>query len=205
MAAADEEVLIRKASKGDAGAFETLVATYEKGVYNLALRLVGDREDAMDIVQDVFLKAYQALPRFRGDSRFSTWIYRVCVNASLDHLRKKQKQPTYSLDEPLALKESSVTREVADEKENVEESVETKFISNDVLMALKGIDPAHRAIVVLSDVRGYSYQEIADILGLSMGTVKSRLHRARNMVRRLLPPEQFKGSSVQYDERRDLP
>lgn len=205
MALADEAVLIQKASGGDAGAFETLVTTYEKGVYNLAFRLVGDREDAMDIVQDVFLKAFQALPRFRGDSRFSTWIYRVCVNASLDHLRKKQKQPSYSLDEPLSLKESSVTREVADGNENVEEFIEVKFMSNDVLQALKGIDPAHRAIILLSDVQGYSYQEIANILGLSMGTVKSRLHRARSMVRRLLPPEQCKASSVQYDERRDLP
>ena len=80
----DEAILIGRASKGDSDAFETLVITYEKGVYNLAFRLVGDREDAMDITQDVFLKAYQALPRFRGDSRFSTWIYRVCVNASLD-------------------------------------------------------------------------------------------------------------------------
>jgi len=204
LALVDEEILIQKASKGDSGAFETLVVTYEKGVYNLAFRLVGDREDAMDIVQEVFLKAYQALPRFRGDSRFSTWIYRVCVNASLDHLRKKQKQASYSLDEPLALKESSVTREVADENENVEDSVEVKFLSSDVLATLNSLDPAHRAIIVLSDVQGYSYQEIADILGLSMGTVKSRLHRARNMVRKLLPPEQFIASSVKYDERREL-
>lgn len=204
MAAVDEEILIQKASRGDSAAFETLVVTYEKGIYNLAFRLVGDREDAMDITQEVFLKAYQALSRFRGDSRFSTWIYRVCVNASLDHLRKKQKQPPHSLDEPLYLKESSVTREVADESENVEDSVETKFMSSDVLAILKEIDPAHRAIILLCDVRGYSYQEIADILGLSMGTVKSRLHRARNMVRRLLPTEHIGTPSVKYDERGGL-
>jgi RNA polymerase sigma-70 factor (ECF subfamily) len=204
LAIADEQFLIQRASRGDASAFETLVTTYEKGVYNLAFRLVGDREDAMDITQDVFLKAYQALPRFRGDSRFSTWIYRVCVNASLDHLRKKQKQPSYSLDEPLAIKESSVTREVADESENVEDSVEIKFLSTDILRALRDLDPAHRAIILLCDVQGYSYQEIADILGLSMGTVKSRLHRARNMVRRVLPAEHFATSSVKGDERRDL-
>lgn len=205
MALPDEEVLIQRASKGDSGAFETLVLTYEKGVYNLAFRLVSDREDAMDITQDVFLKAYQALPRFRGDSRFSTWIYRVCVNASLDHLRKKQKQPAYSLDEPLSFKESSVTREVVDETESVEDAVENKSLGRAVLEVLKDVDPAHRAIILLSDVQGYSYQEISDILGLSMGTVKSRLHRARNMVRKLLPSEQFATSSVKYDERRELP
>ncbi len=205
MALPEEAVLIQRASKGDTGAFETLVLTYEKGVYNLAFRLVSDREDAMDITQDVFLKAYQALPRFRGDSRFSTWIYRVCVNASLDHLRKKQKMASYSLDEPLSFKESSVTREIEDENEDVQGSVETRFLGQAVLSTLKDLNPAHRVIILLSDVQGYSYQEIADILGLSMGTVKSRLHRARNMVRKLLPSEQFAASSVKCDERRDLP
>jgi RNA polymerase sigma-70 factor (ECF subfamily) len=203
--AVSEEVLVQRASKGDASAFETLVTTYEKGVYNLAYRLVSDREDAMDIVQEVFLKTYQALPRFRGESRFSTWIYRVCVNASLDHLRRKQKTASLSLDEPLSFKESSVTREVEDEGESVEDSVETKCMGQAILSTLKDLDPAHRVIVLLSDVQGYSYQEIADILGLSMGTVKSRLHRARNMVRRLVPSEQFGISSVKSDERRGRP
>ncbi len=203
--AVSEQVLIQRASKGDASAFETLVTTYEKGVYSLAFRLVSDREDAMDITQDVFLKAYQALPRFRGDSRFSTWIYRVCVNASLDHLRRRQRVVSYSLDEPLPFKESSVTREVGDDGESVQDSVETKFLGQAVLSTLKDLDTAHRVIILLSDVQGYSYQEIADILGLSMGTVKSRLHRARNMVRKLLPAEQFGTSTVKSDERRDRP
>lgn len=204
MALSDEETLIRSASRGDARAFENLVATYEKSVFNLAFRLVSDREDAMDIVQDVFLKAYQALPKFRGDSRFSTWIYRVCVNASLDHLRRKQRTTSYSLDEPLSFRESSVTRQVEDESENVADSVETKFLGQAVLAVLRDLDPAHRVIILLSDVQGYTYQEIADILGLSMGTVKSRLHRARNMVRRLLPQEQFPIADVKPGERRDL-
>lgn len=200
----DEEILIKNASGGDASAFETLVTTFEKGVFNLAFRLVSDREDAMDITQEVFLKAYQALPRFRGDSRFSTWIYRVCVNASLDHLRRKQKTASYSLDEPLSFKESSVTREIEDESDSVEDLAETKFLGQAVLAVLRDLDAAHRVIILLSDVQGYTYQEIAEILGLSMGTVKSRLHRARNMVRRLLPQEQFSAGDVKPDERGDL-
>lgn len=203
LALSDEEGLINKASKGDAAAFEALVTKYEKGVYNLAFRLVSDRDDAMDIAQEVFLKAYQALPRFRGDSRFSTWIYRVCVNASLDHLRRKQKMASYSLDEPLSFKESPVTREIEDESGSVEDSVETKSLGQAVLAVLRDLEPQHRVIILLSDVKGYSYQEIADILGLCMGTVKSRLHRSRNMVRKLLPPEQFGTLSVKPDERRD--
>lgn len=203
LALSDEEGLINKASKGDGAAFEALVTKYEKGVYNLAFRLVSDRDDAMDIAQEVFLKAYQALPRFRGDSRFSTWIYRVCVNASLDHLRRKQKMASYSLDEPLSFKESPVTREIEDESGSVEDSVETKSLGQAVLAVLRDLEPQHRVIILLSDVKGYSYQEIADILGLCMGTVKSRLHRSRNMVRKLLPPEQFGTLSVKPDERRD--
>jgi len=203
LALSDEEGLINKASKGDAAAFEALVTKYDKGVYNLAFRLVSDRDDAMDIAQEVFLKAYQALPRFRGDSRFSTWIYRVCVNASLDHLRRKQKMASYSLDEPLSFKESPVTREIEDESGSVEDSVETKSLGQAVLAVLRDLEPQHRVIILLSDVKGYSYQEIADILGLCMGTVKSRLHRSRNMVRKLLPPEQFGTLSVKPDGRRD--
>ena len=200
-----EELLIQRASRGDVGAFESLVTAYEKSVYGLAYRLVSDREDAMDVTQEVFLKAYQALPKFRGESRFSTWIYRVCVNASLDHLRKRQKTAVCSLDEPLSFKESSVTREIEDDSENVEDAVETKSLGEAALAALGDLDDTHRVIITLSDVQGYSYQEIADILGISMGTVKSRLHRARNMLRRILPGEQSRASSVKSDERRERP
>lgn len=198
---ADEQALIGKASNGDGDAFEVLVGRYEKNVYSLAHRLVSDREDAMDITQDVFLKAYQALPRFRGESRFSTWIYRVCVNASLDYLRKRQKLPAYSLDEPLLLKESSVTREVEDENGNVETAVETRDLGEAVCSMLKHLETDHRVVITLCDIQGYSYQEISDMLGLSIGTVKSRLHRARNMVRKLLPKEHFSAPSVKSDER----
>ncbi len=203
MALLDEQILIEKASDGDADAFETLVEKYEKGVYNLAYRLIPDREDAMDIVQEVFLKAFQALPRFRGDSRFSTWLHRVCVNASLDFLRRKQRTQTYSLDEPIALKESSVSREVQDDGNSVEDIVETKSLGQSVLSALNSVDDVHRTVIVLSDIRGYSYQEIADMLGISIGTVKSRLHRGRNAIRKLLPAEQIASPVVKPDERRD--
>ncbi len=198
---ADEQVLVGKASRGDGDAFEALVSRYEKNVYSLAYRLVSDREDAMDVVQDVFLKAYQALPKFRGESRFSTWIHRVCINASLDCLRKKQKFPAYSLDEPLSLKESSVTREVEDESGDVEAEVETRDLGETVYSVLKDLETDHRVIIILCDVQGYSYQEISDMLGLSIGTVKSRLHRARNAVRKLLPKEHFSASPVKHDER----
>ncbi len=203
MAIPNEAVLIQLASQGDNGAFEALVETYEKSMFNLAFRLVPDREDAMDIVQEVFLKAYQALPKFRGDSRFSTWIYRVCMNASLDHLRRKQRAQIFSLDEPLVLGESLVAREIRDGGDSIEDLVETRTLGDSIMEVLRDLEPVHRTVIVLSDVRGFSYQEIADIMGVSIGTVKSRLHRARNMVRRLLPPEQFVFPDVKSDERGD--
>ena len=101
------------------------------------------------ITQDVF-SAYQALPRFRGESRFSTWIHRVCVNASLDYLRKKQKLPAYSLNEPISLKESSITREVEDESGNVQDSVEMRDLGEAVLAVLKELEPDHRAVITLA-------------------------------------------------------
>lgn len=203
MALLDEQILIEKASQGDPDAFEVLVERYEKGIYNLAYRLIRDREDAMDVVQEVFLKAFQALSGFRGDSRFSTWLHRVCVNASLDLIRRKQRTQTYSLDEPVTLKESSVARQVEDDGGSVEDLVETKSLCESVLSALDSVDEAHRTVIVLSDVRGYSYQEIADILEISIGTVKSRLHRARHGIRKMIPPEQIASSVVKKDERRD--
>jgi RNA polymerase sigma-70 factor (ECF subfamily) len=203
MALENEALLIEKASRGDVRSFETLVKEYEKSVYNLALRMVSNKEDAMDIVQEVFLKAYQALPSFRGDSRFSTWIYRVSVNASLDHIRKNQKGKVYSLDEPLTFKESSIQRELPDDSVSIEYLVESKDLGDTVLSSLSYIDPDQRAVVLLCDVQGYTYQEIADMLEISIGTVKSRLHRARNALRKLLKREQISPSDVKSDRRRD--
>ncbi|HHW18892.1 MAG TPA: sigma-70 family RNA polymerase sigma factor [Firmicutes bacterium] len=203
MALLDEVALVRRAAKGDMEAFETLVRRYEKGLYNLAFRLVSNPEDAMDVVQEVFLKTYQALPEFRGESKFSTWVYRVCVNASLDLLRKKQKFQMYSLDEPLALKDAEVSREVEDSGKRTEDIVETRFLGEAVLRVLKDLEPHYRALLVLCDVQGYSYQEISEILGMSLGTVKSRLHRARNLVRKILAGEQFSPSCVKGDEGRE--
>ncbi|HHY75684.1 MAG TPA: sigma-70 family RNA polymerase sigma factor [Firmicutes bacterium] len=201
MGFADEQVLVDRASRGDGDAFEVLVSRYERNVYSLAYRLVGDREDALDVVQDVFLKAYQALPKFRGESKFSTWIHRVCVNASLDYLRKKQKLPAYSLDEPLSLKDSAVNRDVEDESGDVEAEVEVRDLGEAVCSVLKYLEVDHRVVITLYDIQGYSYQEISDMLGISIGTVKSRLHRARNAVRRLLPKEHFSAPAVKHDER----
>ncbi len=202
MSFSNEEVIVERASKGDIQAFEALVSAYEKSLYNIAFRLVSNSEDAMDIVQEVFLKTYQALPKFRGESRFSTWIYRVCVNASLDHIRKYNKVKVYSLDTPVVFPDSEVQRQVEDQGDSTEDIVESKFLGEKALSVLNGLDPHYRAILILCDVQGYSYQEISEILDVSLGTVKSRIHRARNIVRKLFEAEQISPSNVKPDERR---
>jgi len=199
----DEEVIIKNATQGDPEAFEALVTRYEKGLYNLAYRFLSNPEDAMDVVQEVFLKAFQSLPNFRGESKFSTWIYRVCVNSCLDLLRKRPRFEMCSLDEPMRLEDSYLERQVADRGDTVQEIAERMDLGEKLLSILKDLDPHYRVIVILCDIQGYSYQETADILGISIGTVKSRLHRARNLLRNLFITEQFPPSFVKQDERRD--
>jgi RNA polymerase sigma-70 factor (ECF subfamily) len=199
----NEEALVERASRGDLSAFEALVRAYETKLYNVALRMVSDSEDAMDIVQEVFLKAYQALPGFRGDSKFSTWIYRICMNASLDHLRRRKKAQVYSLDAPVEFSDSEVQRQVEDPVDSTEDLVEAKFLGEKLFAILDDLEPHYRAVLILCDVQGYSYQEIAEILDTSLGTVKSRIHRARNILRKLIAAEQILPSYVKQDGRRD--
>ncbi|NLC15475.1 MAG: sigma-70 family RNA polymerase sigma factor [Firmicutes bacterium] len=203
MALQNEEALVERASRGDLSAFEALVRAYETKLYNVALRMVSDSEDAMDIVQEVFLKAHQALPGFRGDSKFSTWIYRICMNASLDHLRRRKKAQVYSLDAPVEFSDSEVQRQVEDPVDSTEDLVEAKFLGEKLFAILDDLEPHYRAVLILCDVQGYSYQEIAEILDTSLGTVKSRIHRARNILRKLIAAEQILPSYVKQDGRRD--
>ncbi len=203
MSLPNEQAIVKRASEGDMSAFEVLVETYETRMYNTAVRMVSNSEDAMDIVQDVFVKVYKALPRFRGDSKFSTWIYRICVNTSLDHLRKRKKVQIYSLDAPIILSDSEVQRQVEDLEKNTEKVVETRLLGEKVLDILNDLDFHYRVVLILCDVQGYSYQEISEILNISLGTVKSRIHRARNIVRKLIDEEQIFPPNVKQDERGD--
>ena len=202
MSSSDERSIVDRAAKGDVDAFESLVKAYEKKLYNMAYRLVSDPEDALDVVQEVFLKTYQALPNFRGDSQFSTWLYRVCVNTCLDHLRKDKKSKSYSLDAPMDLGDSEVQRQVEDDGISTEDAVEMKSTGEEILEIINQLDPHYRTALILCDVHDYSYKEIAEILNVSLGTVKSRIHRARNLVRKLYQAEQSSGSSVKSSEKR---
>ena len=174
-----EKVLLQRAKKGEMAAFESLVTAYERRVYSLALRTTGSEADAADITQEVFLRAYRSLDTFRGESGFSTWLYRITVNLCVDLARKNN--PAESLDDEQAL-EAPETRGAY----QPETALANSELRRELDAALSLVSEEHRKIVILRDVAGMSYADIAAALELEEGTVKSRLARARAALRKIL-------------------
>lgn len=173
-----EAAIVRKVLDGDANAFETLVLEYEKNVYNIALRMTGNSEDAADMTQEAFIKAYNSLQAFRGDSKFSVWLYRIVSNVCLDFLRSKNRRPTVSLSVEDDDGEDTQL-DVADESQSPELLLDRKLTRESVRRGLDSLPPDYRQILLLREIQGLSYDEIAQALSLEVGTVKSRIFRAR--------------------------
>ena len=173
-----EAAIVRKVLGGDANAFETLVLEYEKNVYNIALRMTGNSEDAADMTQEAFIKAYNSLQSFRGDSKFSVWLYRIVSNVCLDFLRSKNRRPTVSLSVEDDDGEDAQL-DVADESQSPELLLARKLTRDSVRRGLDSLPPDYRQILLLREIQGLSYDEIAQALSLEVGTVKSRIFRAR--------------------------
>ncbi len=170
--------LIRRVQAGETEAFEDLVRSHEKTVYNLALRMTGDPQDAEDMAQEAFLKAYRSLGEFRGESKFSVWLYRIVSNVCLDHLRRQSRRPTVSL--TAEDEEGEQTQwDVPDESLSPERLLEQKLTREAVQKGLNALPEEQRQILLLREIRGLSYEEIGRILDLEPGTVKSRIFRAR--------------------------
>ena len=173
-----ELAVIRRVQRGDANAFEYLVAAYEKNVYNLALRMTGNPEDAADMTQETFIKAYNSLSAFRGDSKFSVWLYRIATNVCLDFLRKQKKTQSFSLSmEDDDGEEGEL--ELPDLRRLPEDELEKKLTRDAVQRGLAQLPEDARQILLLREIQGLSYEEIGEALGLEPGTVKSRIFRAR--------------------------
>ena len=173
-----EKHCIERVLKGDANAFEHLVHAYEKTVYNLALRTLGNREDAEDVTQEAFLKAYRSLGSYRGDSKFSVWLYRIVSNLCLDLLRSRQRKPVQSLtveDDDGEIGEL----EISDEHFSPEKLLDRKLTRESVQRGLSALPDDARQILLLRELQGMSYEEIGQALDLEPGTVKSRIFRAR--------------------------
>jgi RNA polymerase sigma-70 factor, ECF subfamily len=181
-----DETLIQLVLDGDARAFEDLVERYQQKVFNIAFRMSGNQEDALDLSQESFLRAYRALHHFKGQSAFSTWLFRIVNNTCIDALRKRKRQPlvVMSTDASIETEEGEYQIEFpAPESESPEEQTLSKELREQVQLALSRLSEEHRLALVLRDIEGYSYEEIAEILDLNIGTVKSRINRARLAIR----------------------
>ena len=179
----DEDALIAAARKGDARAFNQLVILYQGLAYNVAYRILNDPDAAADATQDAFLSAFRAMGKFRGGS-FKSWLLRIVTNACYDQLRVKQRRPTSSLDNlPV---EADHTYYLEDTSELPDEFVERQELNHVIQAGIGQLPVDQRTVLVLSDVQGLSYQEVAQVLGISLGTVKSRLSRGRAKVRDFL-------------------
>lgn len=181
-------VLVKKAQAGDEAAFAVLVETYERFVYHTALRVLrmygGSLEDGEDVAQNAFLKAWRSLPSFRGDCAFSTWLYRIAVNCARDHCRIASRHPTVSMTQRNEDDEEVTIDVPVWEGDTVPESaLDRKETIRMVRAAIESLPEDMRAVVLLRDMEGMSYADIAALLHLEIGTVKSRLNRARNALK----------------------
>jgi RNA polymerase sigma-70 factor (ECF subfamily) len=185
-AGVDESVLVAQAREGDMQAFSTLVQRYDGKIFRLAMHVTQNREDAEDVLQETFMKAYEHLDQFKGDSKFYTWIVRIAVNQALMKLRRRRTDKSVSMDETIDTGEDTVVREIAAWDESPEQRFSREEVREILDGAIESLDPIYRSVFMLRDVDDLSTEETAEALGLSVPAVKSRLLRARLQLREKL-------------------
>ncbi len=179
-----ETKLLERAIQGDVESFEQLIKNYNRYAYNIAYRMMGNEEDAKDMSQEALIKAYKSIKKFKMESSFSTWLYRIVINTCKDELRKR-KEATYSLDETFG-EDNRLKHEIRDDKSDpilIYEKIELKA---NIENALNRLSDDGKSVVVLKDILGYSYDEIGEILQIPIGTVRSRLNRSRLALKEIL-------------------
>lgn len=188
-------ILIQKARGGDAQATEELLAAFEKRVYNLALRMMLNAHDAQDVAQESMIKIFRSLPSLQTDCSFTSWVYRITVNTCLDELRRRKKRAYVNLDDLLA-QQVPLTQ-------TTQHSVEEEFLHREqlanILQTIDTLDEEARTVILLRDVQGLAYQEIAQMLDCRVGTVKSRIHRARKKLIKMLDDAGRQGQQAKLD------
>jgi RNA polymerase sigma-70 factor (ECF subfamily) len=186
--------MLRRAKAGDRSAFGQIVLLYQDRLFNAVLRLVGDRDEALEVTQEAFTRGLSKIDSFRGDASPYTWLFRIAMNLAISQLRKVQRVRTFSLDQPMTGRSSetsgryddqaaSLIDRVAQQAEAPDDVIERRERDQQVLSALGRLDADYRAVLVLRDIEGFDYQQMADILSLPLGTLKSRLFRARLALR----------------------
>ncbi len=181
-----EEELIRLAAQGDQDAFARLLEAHQGKVYGLTLRLTGSPEDAMELTQETFFNAWRGLPNFHAESKFSTWLYRLATNAAIDFLRRERRRRALPVVPLVADEEDDRALDIPDRRLDPQGEVERRELQAAIRRGLERLSPEHRQVLVLREFTGLSYAEIAQVLHLEEGTVKSRIARARLALRKLL-------------------
>lgn len=185
----EDQPVVHACQKGDVEAFEVLVTKHQKRMFNIAYRMIGDIEDAGEVVQDAFVAAYKNIKRFKGQSKFTTWLIRIVINKSknrLTQLRSKKHAATVSLDDCLQTENSEIRLNPASSNPSPLEKLERKQIQQQVQWCIGTIAEGFREVLVLRDIQGFTMSEIATMLEIPEGTVKSKLFRARDFLRACL-------------------
>ena len=171
----EEKIAVERVKSGDSAAFETLVIAAQNDVYAVAFKMLGNAEDALDASQDAFIKAYTGISKFRGDAKFSVWMYRITYNICLDKLRRTKRRPVL----PLERDEDEPELQIPDSSPSPEERLISRETALLVQRGLDTLSPKLRSVLILREVSGLSYTEISAVTGINEGTVKSRINRAR--------------------------
>jgi RNA polymerase sigma-70 factor (ECF subfamily) len=182
----DDGEFVSRCKKGDVDAFEVLVRRHQKRMFNIAYRMLGDYQEAANIVQDAFLSAYRGIKGFKCEARFSTWLYRIVINLSrnrLQQLKAQFRREPFSLDDPLLSDGGQIQADPACDDPSALEVLEKRDLQEKVRRCINALAAEFREVVILRDIQGFSYEEICDMLRLPEGTVKSRLFRAREALR----------------------
>lgn len=180
----EEVALIEKAKNGDVESFELLINVYQKKAFNIAYRMLGNLEDANDVTQEALVKVYRSIHNFKGNSSFSTWLYSIVNNACIDFIRKNRKVNLLYIDKEYG--ETNYKIEIGDEINTPESLFEKNEIKQMVHDAINQLNYEQRNIIILRDIQGFSYQKIGEMLHISLGTVKSRISRARSNLKEII-------------------
>lgn len=182
----NEKVLLDRAKAGEIAAFEQLIEAYQRKIFNIALRMVGNYDDAGDLAQEVLIRIYKSIRSFKEQSSFSTWVYRITTNVCLDEIRKRKNRKVISLDEEIQVEDGEMKRQVESNEPSPEDTAEKSELQKLVGDAINDLPEDHRSVIILRDIQGFSYEEIAQMLQCPEGTIKSRINRARQALKNIL-------------------
>jgi RNA polymerase sigma-70 factor (ECF subfamily) len=182
----NEQILLEKAKAGDVAAFEELIEGYQKKIFNLAYRILGNYEDAGDMAQEALIRVFRSIANFKEQSSFSTWVYRITTNVCLDEIRKKKNKKVISLDEEIRVEDGEMKRQIMSDDIQPDEAAELEELRTSVNNAINSLPEDQRLVITLRDIQGLSYEEISSVLDCPSGTVKSRINRARQALKNVL-------------------